>query len=91
MGFYYTTYLHYGNFEEQNQNDYTVLASMDPVLEYHEKLQGFVGKSDIQAFLEKYNIHFEFRDNEEQLFITEVSCCTLDSPPSLLYTTVKVV
>ena len=90
MGFYYTTYLHYGEFDTKNESSYTVLATMDPVLEYHEKTQGFVNKSDIQAFLEKRNISFKFRDNEE-LFVTEASCCTLDSPPSVLYTTVKVV
>lgn len=90
MGFYYTTYLHYGNFDKQNQNNYTVLASMDPILEYHEKAQGFVSKIDIKAFLEKYRIQFEFKD-KEQLFVTEASCCTLDFLPSTFFTTIKVV
>ena len=89
MGFYYTTYLHYGNFDEQNQNNYTVLASMDPVIEWHEKEQKFVKKDDIIKFLEKYNIQFQFK--EEQLFVTEASVCTLDSPPSTFFTTLKVV
>lgn len=77
MGLYYTTYLHYGKFEEKNLQNYTILSNLDPIIEFKEKEQNFVDKNDIKHFLAKHNISFDFKENEE-LYITESSFCTYD-------------
>jgi hypothetical protein len=51
MGFYYTTYLHYDTFDENNIKTYVVLATLDPILEFEEKTKGIVLKDDIERFI----------------------------------------
>lgn len=88
MGFYYTTYLHYGEFDKNRTSEYTIVATMDPIIEYHEKEQGFVSREDIETFLKKNSISFEFK---EKSYITEVNTCTLEPGLEDLYTTLSVI
>jgi hypothetical protein len=74
MGLYYDTYLVHGS-------DRLMIATLDPMVEYHAWSRGHVDLAQLEAWLSKRHIVWPYLLVESEL--VEECTCTLSSPPTV--------